>query len=137
MFFDINIWAILTGGLSAVIVGFIWYSPVVFGKLWMALAGIADGDLEAGKKKMPLMAFTGFLAATILAWVMAHFAIVWGALTIGSALEIGFWVWLGFMMPVQLSPVLWEGKSLKYFAINAGYWLVTTVVVAIIVSLWV
>lgn len=137
MFFDINIWAVLAGGLSAVIIGFVWYAPAVFGNTWMKLAGVTEGDLEANKKKMPIMAFAGFVAATILAWVLAHFAIVWGALTVGSALELGFWVWLGFMVPVHLSPVLWEGKSLKYFAINAGYWLVTTIVVAIIVSLWV
>jgi len=137
MFFDANIWAILAGGLSAVVVGFIWYAPPVFGNAWMSLAGLSPEKIEGAKKKMPLMAITGLIAATILAWVMAHFALIWGALTVGSALELGFWIWLGFMVPIHLSPVLWEQKPVKYFAINAGYWLVTTLVIAVIVSLWI
>lgn len=137
MLFDINMWAILAAGVSGVIIGMVWYAPAVFGNTWMKLAGITDKMREEGKKTMPKMAFLAFVAAVVLAWVMAHFAIIWGAFTIGSALELAFWIWLGFMLPVQLSAVLWEGKSMKYLAITAGYWLVTTMVTAIIVSLWV
>jgi len=137
MFFDTNLWAILAGGLSAVIIGFIWYAPPVFGNMWIALARLNPEKVEDEKKKMPLMAFAGFVAATILAWVMAQFALVWGSLTLGSAIELGFWIWLGFMATTLIHSVLWEQKSIKYFAINAGYWLLTTIVISIIVSLWI
>ena len=137
MLFDINLWAILASGVAGVVLGMVWYAPAVFGNRWMKLAGVTEADMESGKKHMPKMAFVAFVAAIVLAWVMAHFAIVWGAFTVGSALELGFWIWLGFMVPVHLSPVLWERKSIMYFVINAGYWLATTLVTAIIVSLWV
>lgn len=133
---DVNIWAILAGGLSAVIIGFVWYAPAVFGTIWMSLANVRAEDIEARKKQMPIMAFVGFVAAVILAWVLSQFAVVWEAFTLGSALELGFWIWLGFMVPILVGPFLWEHKSIKYVAINAAYWLVTTLVVATIVSLW-
>jgi len=136
MIFDINVWVVLVAGLSAVIIGFVWYAPMVFGTAWMRTIGLTPESMEGSKKTIPMMAFTGFVSAVVLAWVMAHFAIVWGAITLGSALELGFWVWLGFMVPALLAPVLWERKSITYFAINAGYWLVTALVIATIVTLW-
>jgi len=36
MYTYIPILAILTGGLTAVILGFVWYSPYVFGRWWLA-----------------------------------------------------------------------------------------------------
>lgn len=137
MLIDVNIWAILVAGLSNVIIGFVWYHPAVFGTMWMGAAGVSPEQAESGAKKMPMMAFIAFVAAVVMAWVLAHFAFVWGALTVGSALELGFWVWLGFMVPVHLSPVLWEQKSLKYFGINVGYWLVALLVASTIITLWV
>ena len=137
MLIDVNIFAVLAAGLASVVIGFIWYHPAVFGTMWMRIVNISPEDLEKGKKKMPLMALIGFVASVVLAWVLAHFSFVWGALTIGSALELGFWVWLGFMAPILLGPVLWEGKSVKFFAITAGYWLVAVLVASVIVTLWI
>lgn len=137
MFFDANAWAVLAGGLSAVLVGFIWYSPIAFGSMWMSLTGLSAEDIERAKKKMPFMALVGFVAAAMLSWVLAQFAVIWGVFTLGSALELGFWIWLGFMAPALISSVLWEQKPIKYFLINGGYWLVTTLIISSIVSLWI
>ncbi|MAJ97644.1 MAG: hypothetical protein CMI56_03480 [Parcubacteria group bacterium] len=133
---DVNIWVVLIGGLSAVVIGFVWYAPAVFGTVWMRLANVRAEDIEAGKQRMPLLALAGFAAAVVLSWVFAQFAVVWESFTLGSALELGFWIWLGFMVPILIGPFLWEQKSAKFVAINAAYWLVTTLVVATIVSLW-
>lgn len=137
MFFDLNIWAILAGGVAATIIGFAWYAPVVFGNTWMKAAGINPEHANEGKRQMVTRALIGLIFALVLSWVMAHFAIVWGAFTVGSALELGFWIWLGFMVPLQISPVLWEKKSITYCAVNAGYWFVTTLCIAVIVALWI
>lgn len=133
---DVNIWIVLAGGISAVVIGFVWYAPIVFGKMWMELADIKPGSLEAGTAQRFTMALAGLVTATVLSWVLAQFALLWQSFTLGSALELGFWVWLGFMMPVIVGPMLWEQKSPKFVAINAGYWLVATLCIAVIVSLW-
>ena len=137
MLIDVNIWVVLAAALSNVIIGFLWYHPKAFGTIWMRVTGVSPEEAESGAKKMPIMALVAFVASFVMAWVLAHFAFVWGALTVGSALELGFWVWLGFMVPILLSPILWEGKHTKYLAINAGYWLVAVLVASVIITLWI
>ena len=132
-----NILAVLVAALVASGIGALWYSPLLFANVWMREAGVSQEDVESGKKKMPFYILINVIAAAVLAWVLAHFAVVWGSLTVGSALELAFWVWIGFMVPMHINSVLWEGKSLKYFAINAGYWLVSVIAISVIVTLWI
>ncbi len=136
MIFDIHFVTVLMSGLTAVVIGSVWYAPFVFGNIWMQHIQMTPQSAERAKKLMPFMILAGFVFAMVLAWVLTQFAAVWGAVTLGSALELGFWIWLGFMVPPLLAPVLWEQKKVTYFAINAGYWLLTTLAIATIVSLW-
>ena len=136
MMFDVSLLPILAGGVASVLIGMVWYAPRVFGAQWMKSAGLREEDTKVSAAVMARSVFIGFVAAVALSWVLAHFSLVWGAMTFGSALELGFWVWLGFMMPLSLSPVLWERKPLLYGIINGGYWLAVAIVVSIIVTLW-
>ena len=45
---EINFLAILTAGVSALVVGFIWYNPKVFGTAWMNSAGLTEEQLKGG-----------------------------------------------------------------------------------------
>ena len=133
--YEVALWPIIAAGISNVIIGMIWYNPSVLGNTWMKLTGLSSEAVEAGKKKMPLMAFIGMLAAIVMAYVMAHFGIAWGVFDVVGAVELAFWLWIGFIVPATLGVVLWEGKSFKLFAINAGYWLVAMIVASIILVL--
>ena len=42
-----------------------------------------------------------------------------------TGLTTAFWMWLGFMMPVQLTNTIFGDKKWKLFAINTGYQLVS------------
>jgi hypothetical protein len=101
----------------------------------MKLANLSPQAMEAGKKTMPMMAFVGLLAAIVMAYVMAHFGIAWGVFDVVGAVELAFWLWIGFVVPPSLGVVLWEGKSVTLFFINAGYWLVAMIVASIILVL--
>ncbi len=133
--YEVTLWPVLAAGIANLIIGFIWYNPSVFGASWMQLTNLSPAQMEAGKKKMPMMAIVAVLAAVVMAYVMAHFAIAWGVFDVVGAVELAFWLWVGFIVPAMLGVVLWEGKSVKLFAINAGYWLVSMVVASIILIL--
>eukprot|EP01035_Chromulina_nebulosa_P045408 gene45408-61528_t len=47
---SINWWAILVAGISAFIVGGVWYSPSLFGKAWMADTGLNEEEIKKGNK---------------------------------------------------------------------------------------
>jgi hypothetical protein len=122
--------AILASGVVAVLIGMIWYHPKVFGSAWMRWSNITPEMAERGKRKMPLMAFFGFLAATLVAYVMSYVSAAWGFYSWDGALQLGFWCWLGFVAPTMLGSVLWEQKPFRLYLINAFYWLVVMLVMA-------
>jgi hypothetical protein len=118
------------------VVGFVWYSMAVFGKTWMKEAGISQEDMKKAGKEMPKTYGTMFVAALITAYVLSVFIDLAGAQDIMSAATVAFWAWLGFVATVLLSGVLFEGKSWNLWGINAGYHLVSMVVMsAVLVTL--
>jgi|CXWL01.1.fsa_nt_gi hypothetical protein len=130
MMIEVNYMAVLAATVVGFVVGFAWYHPSVFGTMWMRLSGISPSAAEAGKKKMMQSMVIGFVSTLVTAYVLAHFVAVWGATDFMDALQMGFWIWLGFQMPIHLGSVLWEQKSWNLFALNAAYWLVGTVAMA-------
>jgi hypothetical protein len=130
--FEISFWPILAAGIANLIIGFVWYHPKVFGTSWMRMANISPEAMERGKKRMPVVIIVAILAAMLAAYVMNHFGIAWGVYDWIGAVELAFWTWVGFVAPVMLGVVLWEGKPLKLFFVNSLYWLVSFVVMAVI-----
>jgi hypothetical protein len=125
--------AVFISGVAAVLIGYVWYHPRVFGSAWMRMSNITPEMAERGKKRMPLMGFIGLLAAMLAAYVMSYVGAAWGFYEWTGALQLGFWCWAGFTAPPMLGMVLWEQKPVRLYLINALYWLVTFVVMAQIV----
>ncbi len=129
-----NLLAILLAGFSNVILGMIWYNPKVFGGAWMQMINITPEQAERGQKRMPLMALIGFLAATLMAWVLAIVLTAFQVFDVLGALDVGFWIWLGFVAPILLGTVLWETKPFKLYLINALYWLLALLTMSAILA---
>lgn len=136
----INYLAVLASAVVMMVLGGLWYGPL-FGKQWLALMGWSEAEIEAKKAKgmgqsYALMA----LSALVLSFVMAHTLVFASAYLnesgISAGLQTGFWNWLGFVVPVSLGTVLWEGKSWKLWMLNAGYYLVGLLLIGVLLSLW-
>jgi hypothetical protein len=128
-------WSILAAAIVSILLAFAWYHPKVFGTAWMRMMAITPEQAEKGKKKMPLMTFFAFLASLVVAYVMSYFAYAWGVFDWIGAIELGFWCWAGFAAPPLLGSVLWEQKPFKLYLINAGFWLVAFIAMALIILL--
>ena len=55
---------------------------------------------------------------------------------VNNALSSAFFLWLGFYFPSHLGATVWEQKSWKLFGIDAGYSLVSLLVVSLILTCW-
>ena len=131
----VNYLSVVVAAVVAFIIGWAWYGAL-FKKQWMALADMpAQPTPEMKKMMMPSMVI-GFVATLISAYVLAHFSGVWNVSDASGALQLGFWVWLGFMMPLNIGPALWEMKSWKFAVLNGAHSLVATLAMALIVGLW-
>lgn len=129
---EIDFFSVLSAGIVSLVIGFVWYHPRVFGGAWTRMTNLSPEQVEKGKRRMPIMAFFGLLASMLAAYVLAYFGIAWAVFDVISAIELGFWCWLGFVAPTMLGTVLWEQKSIKLYLINALYWLVAFIAMAIV-----
>lgn len=119
-------------------IGFAWYSDPAFGKQWRKLSGISEAKPKGSD--MTKIMVLGLGGGLIMAFILSHAEVFAGSylgtsgLTLG--LMTGFWNWLGFMVPILISGYLYEKKPLNLVFINAGYWLVSILVMGVIIVLW-
>ena len=137
----INFIAVLVAVVVNFVLGFIWYTPL-FGKIWGKEMGYGPNmtpDKSVMLKGMVFMIIGNFLFAVVLAHNIAAWQFVPGVKEMGlvnNALSAAIFTWLGFYLPGHLGAIVWEKKSWKLFAINAGYNLASLLIVALILTYW-
>lgn len=137
----VNYWAVIASAIIMMILGALWYGPL-FGKEWTRLMGIKVPEKLGDKERQAMMRSYGLMAlgALVMSFVLAHSIILaqsyLGVTGLSGGLQTGFWNWLGFVAPVTLGTVLWEGKPWKLWFINVGYYLVGMLVIGALLSIW-
>ena len=132
----VTFWPIVAAGVASVLIGWVWYHPRVFGTTWMRLANVTPEMAERGKKMMPLSIIVSLLGSMLIAYVMNYVGIAFHIYDwVGAVFELALWSWLGFVVPTSLGMVLWEQRPVKLYFINAFYWLVTFIAMALILLL--
>jgi hypothetical protein len=132
-FAKVNIWAVVLAGVSYLIVGALWYSPLLFGKQWIQLNGFTDEDFKTNKP-MWMITLLSFLSATVSAFVISWILGVNSSATFGAIIGAGiafFWITMS-----KLTNVLFENQPVKLFLIHAGFDLVAFMVMGAIVGHW-
>jgi hypothetical protein len=135
---EVNLLAVFLAGIVSMVIGFVWYSYAMFAKPWMKLMGYTKESMKVEQKKMGPMYALSFVLSLLTAYVLAHVMglsqnfyqqndILAG---VGSA----FWMWLGFVMPVQATDVIFGGKKWTLFAINTGYQLASLLAMGIVLG---
>jgi hypothetical protein len=134
----INYGAVFVSAVAGMIIGAIWYSPSVFGKIWMKGSKISSQKISKAKNKgMGKLYLIAFLGSIVMACVLASFLAYVAATTVSDALELSLWIWAGFVLPLLLGGTLWKRESWGAYLVNVVYQLVNIVVMSIILTLWV
>ena len=131
----INYWAVLVAGIASMAVGMIWYSPALFGKVWITATGKTQEELMEGQGMGKTYGIT-FVLALLMAYVLAQFARYLDVNSAIQGIQLGFWVWLGFVVTVGANSILFERRPAKLYWINMGYYLVQLFVMGLILALW-
>ena len=136
---EVNYLAVLLSGVAYMVVGFLWYSPMFLGKPWMDLMGYSEKKLKDLQKKMGPLYGLSFVASLVTAFMLSHVATMssnsFGYTYQQSALTSAFFMWLGFVAPVQLTDVIFGNRPWKLFAINTGYQLVALLSMAVVIGM--
>ena len=141
--------AILLAAFSALVIGFIWYNPRVFGAIWMKEIGMTEEQLK-GSNMFKMLAGTfiyAFLISFILQFLVIHqmgaYGMIGGDPTLakpsfsafmadyGTAFRTfkqgalhGFMSGLFLALPLIGTGALYEKRSFKYVLIAGGFWVV-------------
>ncbi|MBP6858227.1 MAG: DUF1761 domain-containing protein [Candidatus Pacebacteria bacterium] len=133
----VSIWPVLVASIAAFAIGAVWYSPLLFGKEWMALIGATPKDIAEAKAKGMAKSYVAQLVITLVTFIVMHFAIsTIGATTALDGAFVALVAWIGFAVPHAVSGMLWEKKSLKYALITSISTLLCWIVGGAIIAGW-
>ena len=130
----INFFALLSATGAKVLIGALWYSPVLFLRKWLKLSGVAEEELKANFARAVTVDVIGSL---IMAFVLAHAVRYAGVTTAALGGAVGFLNWLGFVAVVTIGTVTYERKPFELFLLNNGYLLLSLVVMGAMLAVWV
>src|SRR3989344_1750250 len=116
--YSINFWAVLLSAVVAFIIGGLFYGPV-FGKILMKLSRVSKKDIKKTSKSEIVRNYIfTFISSIILIYILAFFLMVAGASSIGDAVVISILAWLGFVLTINLSQVLWSKKPAALYLLD-------------------
>ncbi|MGH3457770.1 DUF1761 domain-containing protein [Aeromicrobium sp.] len=134
---EINHVAVVLAVVAAMIVGFVFYLPAVFGRRWMEMVGHSDESVEGGPAFIyPVVIVAGFVTAYALAGVtfLSHEFYQGGFLL--SALVSAWILWLAFTAARMLVHDLFDTRTLQITALTALNELITVTAMALVIGLW-
>lgn len=130
---ELNYLAIVTGAVSNMMIGYVWYSPPVFATAWMKLIGKTEDDLKA--KAGPALGMM-FVLALLTSFGLAHFVDHTNATSFIDGAVTGLWIWFGFVFTEMVSTNMFAQRPFKLSVITAGYQLVGLAVMGGILAVW-
>jgi Protein of unknown function (DUF1761) len=129
---EINVWAVLAAGLSSMVLGGLWYSPVLFGKAWSAASGVTEE--KAKSANMATTLGSALVLAIIGAAVFAMFLGPRPAPMFATAAGLSAGLcWVAGSFGINY---LFEQRPLRLFLINGGYHTVQYTLIGLVLGLW-
>ncbi len=152
---EFNLVTTAVAALMPLVMGFIWYGPMLFKNAWMKEVGFNDDSMKGANMALifGLSYVLSFLMAFILQTVVIHqfgvsstlmksgesalsgvdlayfqdFMTTYGDRfrTFGHGALHGTMVGLFIALPIMGTNAMFERKSFKYVLINVGYWTIT------------
>ena len=129
----LNWLAILVAGISAFVLGGIWYSPALMGKAWMRENNLTEEKIKTGNKGK--IFGWSLLLSVVMAVNLGTYLQNTPGLNFQLGLLYGFlsgiWVFCGIAIVG-----LFEQKTAKYIFINGGYCLLALALMGAIIGAW-
>ena len=133
----INYIAVILATLSSMVVGFIWYTPRVFGNTWMRLTGV---NPEAGMSSAARPIIVTVIVSFVTAWVLAGAADIsfhfYGGSFLASSLFTALILWAGFTAARFVTHDQFDKRPWQLTVLNCAHELVTILVMALIIGVW-
>jgi len=130
---NFNVWAVLAAAMANFLIGGMWYSPALFGKVWMRANGFGENDLRKGSPAVIFglaALFSLIMSANLAGFLSGPETTLGFGVAAGLAAGLG-WVALGIGVIA-----LFERRPWSYILVNGGYMTVSFGVMGLILGAW-
>jgi hypothetical protein len=129
---QVNWLSVVVATLVSFVIGSLWYSPLLFGKIWQAELKLSDEEI--GKANMPLI----FASSFVLSFIGALFLdmLIGEDASTGSGFLAGLIVGLAWIATSFGTNYLFARRSFKLYLIDAGYFVVLFPIMGVILGAW-
>ncbi|WP_439153107.1 DUF1761 domain-containing protein [Winogradskyella sp.] len=161
---EFNYLAILVAAVVPVVLGFLWYNPLLFGNVWMRESGMTEEKMKGANMAVifGLSLLFSLLLSFFLQFLTIHQTVavqmIGGDPTVegilpsfqafmddyGSAFRTykhgalhGLLAGIFIVLPIMGINGLFERQSWKHILINVGYWTLTLTIMGAILCGWV
>ncbi len=134
---SLNYVAVLAVTVAGFLLGWLWYSPVLFVKAWMAEMKFTEEHMQEAAKAGMAKYFAKALLFTLLGtFGLAVLIKANGSLGWLKGAEMGGFVGLVVVGPRMLNSSVWENRSLRLLAINIGHEVALFTLQGAILGVW-
>jgi hypothetical protein len=131
--FHLNHLAVFVCALMSLVIGALWYSPLLFFKAWQTENGFSD---EQVARANPLKTYSLTFG---LAWIISYnlaFFLSDGRTNWKWGLIAGLLAGVGWAATIFIIIGLFEQRSVEYLLINCGYITIYFALIGFILGIW-
>jgi len=129
----INHLAVFVCALLSLVIGGLWYSPLLFFKVWQKEAGLSDEQIARANplKTYSLTLFLAWIISYNLAFFLGDSKTNWQ-----WGLVAGLLAGVGWASTMFVIVSLFEQRSFKYLLINCGYITIHFALIGFVLGIW-
>lgn len=117
-------------------IGALWYSPVLFGKQWVAAHGLTDEKLQSMRSTAGRAYAVCFVCYLVMAVAMSILIGRIGITMVQGGVKLGALIGLGFAATLGLTAHMFSEKPLAAYLIDTSYQVVYFIVMGAILVAW-
>jgi hypothetical protein len=120
----INFLAVFVAAVAVIVIGFFWYSPLLFSAAWIQGHGYTQAQMDAMKGELGRIYGIIFLSIMVMGTVLYGLLGRMGINSAAGGARLGAVIWLGFAATLGLMAHLYTQAPFSLYLIDAGYQLV-------------
>lgn len=127
-----SVLAAVVVGVASIVLGFVWYGPLLFGKLWAKLIGFTNDDLKGGS---PIIYLLPVISGIVMGGVTSYLVLALGITAALDGIALGLLLGIGYVATSFATNYFFQRKSIKLFLLDAGYQVLNVVIAGLITAL--
>ena len=132
----INYLAVVVSAAVAFLVGGLWYSPILFAKMWVNAHGYTEEQVKEMQKGAARSYSISVLCLLLIAFALAVLSGYLQLVRADQGLKLGLLVWAGFALPLGLMAHAYSNKRAATLIIDTAYQLVYLLLMGAILTIW-